>query len=255
MTARRFATRLLGIAALLAGFAPAPGASARDLVVGVEAIDYSPVYGYRDGQFIGAARSVLDAFAEAKGHRLVYKAFPIKRLLAELVHGGVDLKFPDSPDWQAAVRQGHSIAYSRPVIAYIDGTLVRRENAGMGVDAVHRLGTVAGFTPYAWLDRIQAGTVELKENPGFEQLLRQVHTGRIDGAYVNVAVALGAADAVLGTPGALVFARSLPHVAESYRLSSGKSPEIIAEFDDWLGRNSKLVADIVAKTGAERGVR
>ena len=255
MMAGQWVARLLGLAAALAVAGPVAGASARDLVVGVEAIDYAPVYGYRDGQFMGAGRSILDAFAQAKGHRLIYKAFPIKRLLAELIHGGIDLKFPDSPDWQAGFRHGHSIAYSGPVIAYIDGTLVRSDAAGRGVDAIHRLGVVAGFTPYAWRDRVQAGTVELKENPGFEQLLRQVQTGRIDGAYANVAVALTAAETVLGTPGALVYAPDLPHVAESYRLSSGTAPEIIAEFDDWLAKNPKLVADIIGQAGAERGVR
>ncbi|TAN57216.1 MAG: transporter substrate-binding domain-containing protein [Magnetospirillum sp.] len=254
MTARHVARLLTGVV-LAVGVSSATGAAARELVVGVEAIDYAPVYGYRDGQFVGAARPILDAFAQAKGHQLIYKAFPVKRLLAELIHGGVDLKFPDSPDWQAAVRKGHSIAYSRPVIAYIDGTLVRRDNAGHGLDAVRSLGTVAGFTPYAWLSRIQAGQVELKENPGFEQLLRQVHTGRIDAVYANVAVTLATAETVLGVPGALVFAPDLPHVAEAYRLSSRKAPEVIAEFDDWLAKNPELVTDIIAKFGAERGVR
>lgn len=254
MKAGRLA-RILGLSVALLGMEPIAGASARDLVVGVEAIDYSPVYGYRDGEFIGAARSILDAFAVAKGHRLTYKALPVKRLLAELIHGGVDLKFPDSPDWQAAMRRGQSITYSRPVIAYIDGTLVRREKAGQGIDAIHNLGTIAGFTPYAWQAYLQSGKVELKENPGFEQLLRQVHTGRLDALYANVAVALSVAETVLGSSGTLVYVPELPHVVDSYRLSSGSAPEIIAEFDDWQAKNPKLVADIIAKAGAERGVR
>ncbi len=234
---------------------PAVAPAARELTVGVEDIDYSPAYGVRGGRFVGAGGQILDAFAAAKGHRLVYRPLPVKRLLAELIHGGVDLKFPDSPDWQASLRRGQSIAYSKPVFAYIDGTVVLRDNAGMGVDAVRRLGTVAGFTPFAWGERIRAGKVELIENPGFEQLLRQVQTGRIDGAYVNIAVALHWADQVLDSPGLLAFAPALPHIAESYRLSSVSAPEIIAEFDDWLSRNGKLVADIIARAGAERGVR
>lgn len=230
-------------------------AQARELVVGVEAIDYSPVYGYRDGRFVGAGREILEAFAQAKGHRLTYQAYPVKRLLAELLHGGIDLKFPDSPDWQQATRQDRPIRYSRPVIAYIDGTVVPRDRLGLTLADVHSIGTVAGFTPFAWQAQIQAGKVELKENPSFEQLLRQVHAGRIDGAYVNVAVALTAAETVLPSPGGLAFAPNLPHIAESYRLSSLKTPEIIAEFDEWLAANGKLVADIIARTGAERGVR
>ncbi|MDO8605694.1 MAG: transporter substrate-binding domain-containing protein [Phaeospirillum sp.] len=249
--------RWLGLSVVMAVATGTPisGALARDLVVGVEAIDYSPVYGYRDGQFVGAARPILDAFAEARGHRLTYVAFPVKRLLAELLHGSIDLKFPDSPDWHAAARQGRAITYSRPVIAYIDGTLMRRENAGLGIDAIHTLGTVSGFTPFAWLDRIQSGKVVLTENPGFEQLLRQLRTGRVDAVYANVAVALTTAETVLDSPGALAFAPGLPHVAESYRLSSGTAPEVIAEFDEWLARNHKRVAEIIARTGAERGIR
>ena len=228
---------------------------ARDLVVGVEAIDYSPVYGMRDGQFQGAAREVLDAFAAARGHRLVFQDLPVKRLYAELNRGGIDLKFPDSPDWAPALRQGHSTVFSKPVISYIDGTIIRREALPMAPDAVHSLGTIAGFTPFAWSERLKSGVVELKENSSLEQLLRQVQTKRIDGAYGNVAVALNTADALPGLAGSLAFAPQLPHVADSYRLSSVKAPEVIAEFDEWLGKNGKLVADIIARTGAERGVR
>jgi polar amino acid transport system substrate-binding protein len=228
---------------------------ARDVVVGVEAIDYSPVYGVRDGQFQGAAREILDAFALATGHRLIFEALPVKRLYAELNHGGIDLKFPDSPDWQPALRQGRKTTFSRPIINYIDGTIVRREVLAEGPEAVHSLGTIAGFTPFAWSERLRSGAVELKENSSFEQLLRQVQTKRIDGAYCNVAVALNTVDSLSGLAGTLAFAPNLPHVADSYRLSSVKAPELIAEFDEWLGRNGKQVADIIARTGAERGVK
>jgi polar amino acid transport system substrate-binding protein len=239
-----------GLLCMVAG----PGL-ARDLVVGVEAIDYSPVYGMRDGQFQGAARQILDAFAAARGHRLTFEALPVKRLYAELNRGGIDLKFPDSPDWAPALRQGRTPTFSGPVIDYIDGTIVRREALSMGPDSVRSLGTIAGFTPFAWSERLKSGAVELKENSSFEPLLRQVQTRRIDGAYGNVAVALNAADNIPGLAGALVFAPNLPHVVDSYRLSSVNAPELIAEFDEWLGKNGKEVADIIARTGAEKGVR
>ena len=228
-------------------------AGARDLTVGVEAMDFPPVYGWRDGEFHGAAREILDAFATARGHHLVYRAYPIKRLLAELIHGGIDLKFPDSPDWQAAMRRDAALSYSAPVIAYVDGTLVRRERVGQGGAALRSLGTVAGFTPLAWREQIAAGTVALTENPGFEPLLRQVAAGRIDGAYVNVAVGLAAA-AQIGPAVALAYDPALPHIADSYRLSSGTAPEVIAEFDAWLKENRALVAAIIARTGAEAGI-
>jgi polar amino acid transport system substrate-binding protein len=166
----------MGMAATLVGLIVLP-AQARDLVVGVEDIDFLPVYGVRDGQFQGAARQILDAFATARGYRLTYSPLPVKRLFAELNRGGIDLKFPDSPNWQPTLRQGHQAAFSKPLVAYIDGTIVRRDMAAANSGAVRRLGTIAGFTPYAWGTQLTAGTVELKENSSLEQLLRQVRTG------------------------------------------------------------------------------
>jgi len=242
---------VVGLCALVAS----GQASARDLTVGVEALDYTPAYAWRDGQFVGAAREILEAYAAANGHRLIFRALPVKRLLAELIHGGVDLKFPDSPDWQAAIRQGAVLAYSAPVFSYVDGTVVRPDRVGRGAEAVRSLGTVAGFTPFAWKSRVESGAVELKENPGFEPLLRQVLAGRVDGAYVNVAVALHAAAALSEGQGALVYDPGLPHISDSYRLSSRVAPEIVAEFDSWLAANSAVVAAIVARTGAEAGLK
>lgn len=246
----RIGGMLAGIAWLIA--LPAWG---RDLVVGVEAIDYSPLYGVRDGKFQGAARQILDAFAADHGYRLTYLPLPVKRLYAELIHGGIDFKFPDSPDWQPALRQGVPVVFSHPMITYIDGTIVRKDMAGGSEAAIHQLGTIAGFTPYAWGGRLKAGTVELRENSSIEQLLRQVVTGRIDGAYVNVAVALNTAKSVAGLAGQLAYAPGLPHVADSYRLSTVKDPALIAEFDQWLSKNAKQVADIITRTDAELGIR
>jgi len=227
-------------------------AAARDLVIGIETVDFMPVYGWRDDAFQGAGREILDAFAAARGHRLTYRPYPAKRLLTELIRGGVDLKFPDSPDWQVAMRQGVPLVYSAPVIAYVDGTLVRRERVGREAGEMRALGIVAGFTPLAWKGQIAAGAVTLTENPGFEPLLRQVAAERIDGAYVNVAVGLAVA-ARSGLAGGLAYDPGLPHVADSYRLSSARAPEVVAEFDLWLKENRPLVAAIIARTGAEAG--
>jgi len=251
----RARTWLWGLALGVYAIAAPPQAVARDLTVGVEAIDYSPIYAWRDGQFVGAAREILDAFAQANGHRLIFRPLPVKRLLAELIHGGIDLKFPDSPDWQPTIRGDATLVYSAPVFAYIDGTVVRRERLGQGAETVRSLGTVAGFTPFAWKSRVEAGSVELKENPGFEPLLRQVLAGRIDGAYVNVAVAHYMAAGLPGGEGGLSYDPDLPHIADSYRLSSRVAPEIVAEFDSWLAANKAAVAAIIARTGAEAGLK
>lgn len=225
----------------------------RTLVVGVEELDYYPLYAVQKGEYVGAAREILDGFARANGYKLVYRPLPIKRLYAELLSGGIDMKFPDNPSWAPDVKQGHALAYSAPVIGYVDGVLVRPENVGRGVDAVHTLGTVSGFTPFAWLDAIRDNRVQVKENPRMELLLKQVSLERLDGAYASVAVANYQLEAQLGTPGALVFDPNLPHSRDFYRLSTLRHPKVVAEFDAWVTANAVQVKAIKDRFGAEKG--
>lgn len=243
---------LLIAAAMMAGWPAA--AAERDLVVGVEELEYYPLYAVRDGEYVGAAREVLDSFAKDRGYRLTYRPLPIKRLYAELVAGGIDLKFPDDPLWSPESKQGRTIAYSNPVIAYVDGVMVRPSNHGRGAEAVRTLGTVSGFTPFAWLDRVKAGQVTVKENPRMELLLRQAVVGHVDGAYASVAVANYVLAGPLSMPGALMFDPALPHTRDHYKLSSANHPEVVAEFNAWLAANGPLVKLIKDRYGAEKGL-
>lgn len=229
-------------------------AAQREFVVGVEDLEYYPLYAMRDGEYIGASREILDAFAKDRGYRLVYRPLPIKRLYLELMSGGVDLKFPDNPYWADVSKKGRQVVYSKPVIAYVDGVLVRPSNHGRGADAVRTLGTVSGFTPFAWLDRVKSGQVTLKENPRMELLLRQAVVGHVDGAYVSVAVANYVLAGSLNMPGALMFDPGLPHSRNHYMLSSVTRPAVVAEFDIWLEANGPLIKMIKERYGAEKGV-
>lgn len=247
----RMAMAVTALCVLLA--APAR-AEQRELVVGVEELDYFPCYALRKGEYVGAARDILDAFAQARGYVLSYRPLPIKRLYAELLSGGIDVKFPDNPHWAPDAKQGHNLVYSQPVIAYVDGVLVRPENLGKGIEAVRTLGTVSGFTPFAWLDRMRAGKLVVKENPRTDLLLRQVVLGRMDGAYASVAVVNYTLEGELNMPGALVFDPQLPHSRDAYRLSSLNRPAVVAEFDAWMAANPGLVEAIKQRYGAEKGV-
>ena len=222
-----------------------------DLIVGVEDVDYLPAYGWHNGVYGGAGREIIDAFAASIGTKPVYRPLPIKRLFAELVSGGIDLKFPDNPLWAAEAKQGVAIRYSQPVIDYIDGVMVLPDRRGA---AIATLGTVAGFTPSPWLDRIKAGSVTLKENLKLDSLLRQVLLGRLDGAYVSVAVANYTLDDQFRMPGALVFDPSQPYSRESYRISSAHRPDLVAAFDAWLAAHAAEVRAIKHRHHAEKGV-
>lgn len=220
-------------------------------VVGVEDLDYSPVYAVENGVYVGAGRDILDAFAADQGFRFIYRPLPVRRLFAELIRNGIDFKFPDNPHWQVAAKAGTSIAYSRPMIAYIDGTLVPKAAAGRGIERVAQLGTVRGFTPFAWAQRLAAGRPQLREGARLDNLLASLEGGRLDAIYANVAVALSKLERQ-GRGGAVVFDPALPHDIGAYMLSTPRHPEIVARFDAWMIANAERVRRIKASWQAER---
>lgn len=252
MSPRRLAGLALAFFSVLV--APAWASGPRELVIGVEELDYFPVYAVQKGEYAGAAREIFDAFAQAKGYALSYRPLPVKRLYAELMSGGIDFKFPDNPGWAADAKRDVKVSYSRPIIAYVDGVMVRPEHKGKGIDRILTLGTVSGFTPFAWLDRVRAQQVVLKENPRTDLLIRQVVMGRMDGAYASVAVVVNSLEHDLNMPGALVFDPALPHSRDVYRMSTVNHPAVLSEFDDWMAANQSQVDAIKQRYGAEKGV-
>lgn len=249
-------SRLLGAAlfGLLVAFAGPAAAAGKTYTIGVEDLDYFPVYATKDGNYTGYAREVLDAFAKERGYHFEYKPFPVKRLFAVFFQGQVDFKFPDNPYWQGELRSGKNIAYSSSVVTYIDGALVRPEMKDATPDKVKTLVTVAGFTPWAWMDLIKSKQVTLRENADFTALAQQVIAKRVDAAYASVAVINYQLDNVLKTPGALVFNSKLPHSKDSYFLSTLKHPEVIAEFDAWQKSKQDFIRALKKKYGVEKGV-
>jgi hypothetical protein len=111
------------------------------------------------------------------------------------------------------------------------------------------LGTVVGFTPLAWRAAIESGAVSLRENADFGALFQQVLSGRIDGAYANVAVARDQSQRLFGHPDALVFDHRLPFARGDYRLSTRRHPQVIARFDRWLLDRADRVSELKRRAG------
>lgn len=244
--------------ALSASFLLASGllaAGEQTFVLGVENQDYLPVSNFRQGEYEGFARELFDAFARDRGYRFEYRPLPVPRLYASFFQGQLDFKFPDNSRWKEELRSGHGIVYSDAVMVSVDGVSVLPARRGAAADSIRVLGTMAGFTPWPWLERARAGKVALSENAGFSALVRQTLAGRIDGAYASVAVVNYQLDRVFGMPGALVFDPSLPHSRDTYHLSSIGHPEIVREFNAWLKNNRAAVEALKQRHGVEKGVR
>jgi ABC-type amino acid transport substrate-binding protein len=247
----QFGTALIALLAATTLQAAEPRAP---LIVGVENQYYLPAYAYENGQYKGFARDLLDAFARDKGYQIEYRALPVQRLYASFFSGQVDFKFPDNPNWQGEKRTGKAVVYSEPVIAFVDGVSVKPERKTAQADDIHVLGTVSGFTPWSWGDRLKSGKATLAENASLDALVRQTIAGRIDGAYASVAVINYQLDHVLKQPGALVFHSGLPFSRDHYFLSSIKRPEVIREFSQWMKQNRSMIAALKKQHGVEKGV-
>lgn len=224
-------------------------AQAETYKVGVEDIDYYPVYTTRDGQYSGFAKDLLDMFAEAQGHKFEYKAYPIARLIGTFVEGQVDFKFPDNPNWAGDAKKGKTVHYSEPAQPYTDGTLVLPKHKGKGLDALGKLGIVRGFTPWDYLGSIEQGKVQLNEVSNVEAMMNLGLSERVGGVYFNVDVARHVLAEQLKKPGGLEFDDTLPHTKSQYHLSTIKHPELIEQFNVWLAANADKVEKLRKQYG------
>jgi len=239
--------KIISMLFLSASLLVASGSFADEFVVGVENIEYYPIYAKRDGAYSGYARALLDAFAERNGHTFTYKVLPIKRLFKDFIEGDIDFKFPDSPYWKKDLKQGKDVAYSDSVLEYIDGVLVVPSLLGRGKDNLKTLGVLRGFTPWDYLDDIAAKKVNLKEVNSLESLVKMADAGRINGVYFNVIVAKYFLEHTIFDKTALVFDNELPHTRGNYYMSSIKHPKLIASFNQFMAENKSIVESLKAK--------
>lgn len=239
----------LPLSALLLSSLPLFSASAATITIGVENIDYLPCYGLRDNNYIGFARELFDAYGKDTGNTIVYKPQPVKRLLASLLSGDVDAKFPDNEKWAPDVRKGATITYSDNVLEYIDGVMVRPDSLGKGVGQIKILALVQGFTPWDYMDLVSAKKITVSELPDYPNLMEFVIRGRADGAYGSVICARFELNKRKAGGGELVFDPTLPHSRDFYKMSSVKNPGFIKDFDRWMAANSERIETMKKQAG------
>ncbi|MCG4455477.1 hypothetical protein LJY18_19605 [Pseudomonas sp. MMS21-TM103] len=237
------------LAALSLG-AVLPVAAAPLYRVGVEDVDYYPIYAVSaDNQYRGYARALLDLFAAHADIQLRYVPLPVRRLHHNYWAGRLDLIFPDSPRWNETGKPQGVITYSQPLLTFQDVMLVLPGRLGQPRERFRKLGFVRGFTPWKFQPEIAAGLVEIHQAPSPEGLIRMTLAGYIDGANMARQVAryhLGK----LERPYALVEEPSLlPSSDSRYYLSSIRHPELIQRFDAFLHSERQAVAALKAKYG------
>jgi polar amino acid transport system substrate-binding protein len=220
---------------------------AKDLMVGVENIDYYPIYSVKGGQYQGYARDLIDHFAETYGHTVSYKPLPIKRLFREFLSEKIDLKFPDNKYWAGDEKKGKNIVYSDAALEYIDGALVIPGRLGQDKSNIKKLGVIRGFTPWEYLDDINKGDIKTQENNKLSQLMKMAQSNRVDAVYFNILVARYFLKHSDFDKNLVMYDDSLPHTQNYYYLSSIKHPDVIAQFNEYLQQENIFVNELKKK--------
>jgi ABC-type amino acid transport substrate-binding protein len=223
------------------------GSHAKNLVVGVENIEYYPIYTVDGGEYGGYARELIDSFAEKYGHTVTYKPLPIKRLFGTFLDGGLDLKFPDNKHWASDAKKGKNVIYSTPALEYIDGAMVLPSRLGQGEEKLKKLGVIRGFTPWDYLASIKAGKIDAKENKQMSHLMRMAESGRVDAVYFNVLVARYFLKHSDFEDDLVKYDPALPHTQDFYYLSSIKHPDVITQFNEFMLKETELVNNLRKK--------
>ena len=196
----------------------ATSTQAGNFTVGVEAINYAPLYNGSNGSYTGYARDLLDAFGKQYGHTFTYKALPVSRLFDEFVGGHeLDFKFPDNPDFQPDTKKGVRISYSAPAVNVVEGMLVLPAKQGRGLAQIKTIATMRGFTAWPVLTQIKNGSIKVTEANSFDSLIQQGTNGDVDAVYTSTIV-INYNLNKLGTPGALVLDKSLPQDHAAFEL-------------------------------------
>ncbi|MDH4870854.1 transporter substrate-binding domain-containing protein [Pseudomonas sp. BN515] len=229
---------------------------AESLRIGLESHDYLPYYRALPGKPAeGYAIAVLQLFANSQGRALELEALPINRLHRNLqTTDRLMLVFPDNPAWSRQLKGDARMHYSRPVIRVVDGSLVLREHLGRGVDSVRRLGTVRGFTPEAWQERLRDGQVQLVEASDIASLVRMLLRLRIDAIYANPEVLHHYLETSTNLGGdRLLLDPELPLAQTAFHASSLNHPEILEAFDRFLVEQSDELAQLRREHGLACG--
>lgn len=236
---------------LLALLMAAALAQGETLRVGIEQHDYYPYYRViPDSPPEGYCLDLLEAFAKHEGLTLELLPQPLNRLYRNMLdEQSLDLLFPDNPTWARQAKIDHPLYYSEAAIQIVDGTLVLANRRGQGLNSIHHLGTVRGFTAQAWQPLLDKGAVSLVETQDIHSLIRMVARGRIDALYANPQVVryqLGQ----LGLAGDyLQLDQQLPLIYTSFHLSSARRPDLIERFDAFLLEEQDSVQQLKAHYG------
>ena len=213
--------------------------AAQKIRLGVEAINYFPLYGTFDasdnnaGEYVGLSADIFRLYNKSQSDfEITFEPRPIKRLFSEFLSDDstLDAKFPDNPYWAADLKKGIKVVYSDSVIDYTDGLFLLKENKDMPVTKIKSMGILGGFTPFDYLDQIKSGQIKVQDSLNTSSLLEKLVQKRVETVYINKFIG-NCKISKVHADDTVMFGDALPHTDSHYFLSTVKFPKLITSFN------------------------
>jgi hypothetical protein len=221
---------------------------AQEYIIGVEQVSYYPLFDYTatDTNRPSFTKDILTAFFEHHNYSYRFVALPIKRFNKWYVEKGIDFKFPDNVRWRTDKQLSSKITFSQSVVKLMAGSYVLKSNANYQRNDIKKLGTILGFVPTLWFDKVESNELQLIEENTPYGIIKHILYGNVDATNIDSNVIRHNLK-LLKKPNAIVLNTNIKHEVFSYHLSSIKHPQIIKQFNAFLQNNPKLLQQLKAK--------
>jgi len=216
---------------------------AQEFIIGVEDVSYYPLYEFKSNRNTHT-RELLDTFAASKGYKFTYLPLPIKRFETWLVEEKIDFKYPDNSRWYSNTKTTEKFTFSESTIKLVAGTSVLKSSLKKDKSEFKSIGTLLGFYPTHWIEKIKSGQVKLYEDVSTKILVQQLIAGHIDGIDMEPSV-IQYYLKELGKPSdTSIIDRRYRFDVYDFHFSTIKHPEIIEEFNAFLNNNKPLLEQL-----------
>jgi|TARA_B110000438_G_C15806668_1_gene647718 hypothetical protein len=223
----------------------------KEYIIGVEDVSYYPFYDFSAEKLDQKSftKELLSAFFDHRGYKFQFVSLPVKRFDKWYVEENIDFKFPDNERWRTVEGQKLNVTYSQPVLYLIAGSFVLKKNKNLPRHAIKRLGTMFGFYPTLWIDRVQNNSIELVESHSTFSLVKHLLYGNVDAINIEKNVIDYTLKLMGKEEDTIVLNKHIKHERYAFHFSSILHPEIIQEFNQFLNTNSQQIAEMKHKYG------
>ncbi len=224
---------------------------AKEYIIGVEDVSYYPFYDFsaKQSNQKSFSKELLSTFFQQHGYKFQFVSLPVKRFDKWFAEESIDFKFPDNVRWRSAESKKLNISYSKPILHLTSGSYVLKKNRNLPEQAIKRLGTMYGFYPTLWVERVRNNSIEIVESKSTFSLVKHLLHGNLDAINIEKNVI----DHVLKGMGRekdeIVLNLQAKHERYAFHFSTILHPEILQEFNEFLNTHSKQIAELKRKYG------